>query len=113
VNFPLPMFLAKDEQFVVRFFRRRMGGEDLGLSSRSGTSVSQVAHLHDFVDRENDAQFEGLENVLVARLHRFAANEGVRIWAIKIGSLPYTIKIGSLPYSAMAAFVSLALSAFS
>ena len=31
------------------------------------------------MDRENDVQFDGLENVLVARVHRFAANEGVRI----------------------------------
>ena len=48
VNFPLPMFLAKDEQFVVRFFRRRMGCEDLGLSSRSGEAIRQVAQLNNF-----------------------------------------------------------------
>jgi hypothetical protein len=35
------------------------------------------------VDRENDVQFDGLEDVLVARLHRFAANEGVRILSHK------------------------------
>ena len=75
----MPPFLAKDEQFVVRFLRRRMGREDLLLSGRSSTPVSQVAHLHDFVDRENDVHFDGLGTVLVPRLHRFAANEGFRI----------------------------------
>ena len=49
------------------------------LSDRSSTPVSQVAHLHDFVDRENDVHFDGLGTVLVPRLHRFAANEGFRI----------------------------------
>src|SRR5258708_22769331 len=79
VNFPMPLFLAKDEQFVVRFLRRRMGREDLLLSGRSGAAIRQVAHLNDFVDAENDAQFKGLEDVLITRLHRIAANEGNRI----------------------------------
>src|SRR6266481_3944856 len=79
VNFPLPMFLAKDEQFVVRFFRRRMGCEDLGLSSRSGAAIRQVAQLNDLVDAETDVQFDGLEYMLIARLHRIAATEGDRV----------------------------------
>ena len=73
-------------------------------SGRSGAAIRQVAHLHDFVDGENDVQFDGLEDVLIARLHRIAANEGG-------GVLGH--KDWSLPYSAMAAFVSLMLSAFS
>src|ERR1700724_1749837 len=79
VNFPMPLFLAKDEQFVVRFLRRRMGHEDLLLSGRSSAAICQVAHLNDFVDAENDVQFKGFEDVLIARLHRIAANEGNRV----------------------------------
>ncbi len=56
-----------------------MSCEDFLLSDRSSTPVSQVAHLHDFVDRENDVHFDGLGTVLVPRLHRFAANGGFRI----------------------------------
>ena len=56
-----------------------MSCEDFLLSGRSSTPVSQVAHLHDFVDRENDVHFDGLGTLLVPRLHRFAANEGFRI----------------------------------
>jgi hypothetical protein len=79
VNFPMPPFLAKDEQFVVRFLRCRMGREDLLLSGRSGAAIRQVAHLNDFVYAENDVQFKGLEDVLIARLHRITANEGNRV----------------------------------
>jgi hypothetical protein len=79
VNFPLTLFPAEDEQLVVCLPRHLMSCEDFLLSGRSSTPVSQVAHLHDFVDRENDVQFDGLGTVLVPRLHRFAANEGFRI----------------------------------
>src|SRR5260221_2774666 len=56
VNFPLTLFTAEDEQLVVCLPRYLMSCEDFLLSGRSSTPVSQVAHLHDFVDRENDAQ---------------------------------------------------------
>jgi hypothetical protein len=79
VNFPLTLFTAEDGQLVVCLPRYLMSGEDFLLSGRSTTPVSQVAHLHDFVDRENDVHFDGLGTVLVPRLHRFAANEGFRI----------------------------------
>src|SRR5246127_1173395 len=79
VNFPLTLFTAEDEQLVVCLPRYLMSCEDFLLSGRSSTPVSQVAHLHDFVDRENDVHFDGLGTLLVPRLHRFAANEGFRI----------------------------------
>src|SRR5258708_13635910 len=79
VNFPLILFPAEDEQLVVCLLQYLMSCEDFLLSDRSSTPVSQVAHLHDFVDRENDVHFDGLGTVLVPRLHRFAANGGFRI----------------------------------
>ena len=50
-----------------------MGREGLLLSGRSGTAIRQVAHLNDFVYAENDVQFKGLEDVLIARSHRITA----------------------------------------
>ena len=79
VNFPLTLFTVEDEQLVVCLSRYLMSCEDFLLSGRSSTPVSQVAHLHDFVDRENDVHFDGLGTLLVPRLHRFAASEGFRI----------------------------------
>jgi hypothetical protein len=79
VNFPLTLFTAEDEQLVVCLRRNLMSCEDFLLSGRSSTPVRQVAHLRDFVDRENDVHFDGLGALLVPRLHRFAANEGFRI----------------------------------
>jgi hypothetical protein len=77
VNFPLSLFLAEDEQFVVRFFRHLMTCEDLLFSGRSGAAVRQVStHIHDLVDRENDVKFEDLEEAFIGRLHRLAANKG-------------------------------------
>jgi hypothetical protein len=104
VNFPLALFLAKYEQFVVRFFRHGMVSEKFLLPGRSGAAIRQGAHFHDFVDGESDVQLDGLEYMLVAGLHCIAPDEGGGVLAINIGSLPY---------SAVAAFVSLVLSAFS
>ena len=51
VNVPVPLFLSEDEQFVVRFMRHLVAGEDLLLSGRSGAVIGQVAsHVHDFVN---------------------------------------------------------------
>src|SRR5258708_19457891 len=55
VNFPLTLFTVEDEQLVVCLPRYLMSCEDFLLSGRSSTPVSQVAHLHHFVDRENHA----------------------------------------------------------
>src|SRR5258708_21353096 len=83
VNFPLTLFTVEDEQLVVCLSRYLMSCEDFLLSGRSSTPVSQVAHLHDFVNRENDVHFDGLGTVLVPRLHRFPANGGFRIFGNK------------------------------
>src|SRR5260221_8529285 len=74
VNFPLTLFTVEDEQLVVCLPRYLMSCEDFQLSGRTSTPVSQVAHLHDFVNRENDVHFDGLGTVLVPRLHLLAAN---------------------------------------
>ena len=71
MNFPLPLFLAEDEQFIVRFLRYLVIGEDLLSSGRSRATVGQVsAHVHDLVDRENNIQFEDLKEVIIDHLHR-------------------------------------------
>jgi hypothetical protein len=76
VNFSLALFLAKYEQFVVRFFRHGMVSEKFLLPGRSGAAIRQGAHFHDFVDGENDVQLYGLEYVLIAGLHCIAPDEG-------------------------------------
>src|SRR5260370_13127143 len=78
VNFPLTLFPAEDEQLVVCLLQYLMSREDFLLSDRSSTPVSQVAHLHDFVDRENDVHFDGLGTVLVPPFTRFGDNGGFR-----------------------------------
>src|ERR1700720_4401917 len=83
VNFPLTLFTAEDEQLVVCLPRYLMSCEDFLLSGRRSTPVSQVAHLHEFVDRENDVHFDGLGTMLVPRLHRFAAMKASAFWGIK------------------------------
>src|SRR5260221_13694799 len=69
VNFPLTLFPAEDERLVVWLPRYLMSCGDFVLSDRSGTPVSQGAHLLDFVDRENAVHFDGLGTRLVPRPH--------------------------------------------
>src|SRR5258707_13218576 len=66
VNFPLTLFTVEDEQLVVCLPRYLMSCEDFQLSGRTSTPVSQVAHLHDFVNRENDAQQPNVRPSVVA-----------------------------------------------
>jgi len=53
-----------------------MTSEDFLFSGRSGAAIRHVpAHVHDLVDRENDVQFEDLEEAFIGRLDRLAPNE--------------------------------------
>jgi hypothetical protein len=83
MDFPFAVLPPKNEKLIISLFNRRFLGQNFGLAGRRRSDVSQIAHLNDFMNRENDVEFQGLENVIVAGFHRIPAAECTRILSHK------------------------------